>query len=250
MDVTASTTRIKTADGIVDCHVHHPAGPGPWPAVLFYMDGLGLRPALLAMAARLAASGHYVLLPNLYYRTPTFTPFDTATVWAGGPEKDRLMAMVRSADNTSIMRDTTAFLAFLSEQSAVASERIGCIGYCLGGRLALVAAAEFPERIAAAASIHGGSIATDKPDSPHLRAAKIRAQLYFGVAETDPSVTPEQREQLRAALESAGVRFELEVHPGTRHGFAVSDLPMYDHEAAERHWDRVLHLFREALAPA
>jgi carboxymethylenebutenolidase len=242
---------IKTADGIADCHAFHPSGTGPWPAILFYMDGLGLRGALFDMAARFASHGYYVLLPNMFYRSGPFAPFDAATVFkGGGPEMDRLMALVRSVDFAAAMRDTRAFLDALEREPLVTAAKVGCVGYCLGGGFSVTAAGTYPDRVAAAASLHGSRLATDAPDSPHLLAERMRGTLYIGVAEVDRNHTPEVTRRLEAALDRAGVAHTIEVYPGVAHGFAVDDTPPYDRAAAERHWERVLDLFRKTLAPS
>jgi carboxymethylenebutenolidase len=238
---------IRTADGVMDCHLVRPDGEGPCRAVIFYMDGLGRRAALHEMAARLAGEGYLVLLPNLFYRSGAFASFNGATVWSDDAERARLMALVQAVTLAGAMRDTAALLELLAASADVAAGPVGCVGYCLGGGVALTAAATFPERIAAAASIHGARLATDAPDSPHRGAAKIRGRVYVGIAENDRNFAPEQRERLRGALEAGQVRFELEVYPGVSHGFAVTDTPVYDRAAAERHWERVLRLLAEAL---
>jgi carboxymethylenebutenolidase len=145
------------------------------------------------------------------------------------------------------MEDTAALLRALDEDPRARAEQVGCVGYCMGGRLAFTAAGAHPARVAAAACIHGGHIATDDPASPHLQAARIRGALYFAVADNDPSCTPDSRARLEAALHAAGVRYELEVLAGAAHGFAVKDLPVYNEAAAERQWARVFALFGEAL---
>lgn len=238
---------LKTADGTVDCYVHHPDGLGPLPAVILYMDGLGLRPELQQMAERLASNGYYVLLPNLYYRAGDYTPIDPSKMADRGPEWDRLMKLVSSVTNERIAQDTVSFLEFLSQQPAAKSQKVGCVGYCMGGPLTLTAAGRFPDRIAAAASFHGANLATDRPDSPHLLADKMRARVYVGVAETDPFLFPGETERLKSALEEAKVNYTMELYPGVVHGFAVPGVPMYDREASERHWQRLLALYRETL---
>jgi len=239
---------LVTESGVMDAYAFHPDGQGPWPATIFYMDGVGIRPQLFAMAERLASNGYYVLLPNLYYRAGSFAPFDPATVWESEPERARLMALVRSVDNQLAARDTGACLDFLRDQPETNDAKIGCVGYCLGGRVALSVAGTYPDRIAAAASIHGASLVTDHPGSPHRLIKEARAKLYVGAAEDDRSFTPADQDQLRASLEEAGASFAIEVYPGARHGFAVDGMPTYDREAAERHWQRVLTLFKETLS--
>jgi carboxymethylenebutenolidase len=239
-------TEIELADGTAAMDVFRPDGPGLFPAVLFYMDGIGVRDALREMAARFAAGGYYVVLPDLYYRSQPFAPFDAATAFANEAERARLMPMIMKVTNEPAMKDTARVLDWLDAQPEVRKGPVGCVGYCLGGRLALVAAGAFPERVAAAASIHGGRMVTPAPDSPHLGAPKIRARMYFAAAEVDPSFTPEDRAQLETALRSAGVRYTMDVLPAA-HGFAVHDTPMYDRAAAERHYEQVGALFQSAL---
>jgi carboxymethylenebutenolidase len=246
--MTGRAIDIQTSDGICDATMYYPPGEGRWPAILFYMDGLGIRDELRAMAERLASNGYCVFLPNLYYRAGAFAPFDAAKVFQMGPEQDRVLAMTRSIDNAGIMRDTATFLKALAGDARVAGSKVGCVGYCMGGQFALTAAGAFPDSVAAAASIHGGSLATDRPDSPHLLAGKIRAKVYLGVAEIDPWFLHEEKDRLEAAFDAAGVDYTLEVYPKARHGFAVNGMPVYSREASERHWHRLLELFRETLA--
>ncbi|HEU4404102.1 MAG TPA: dienelactone hydrolase family protein [Polyangiaceae bacterium] len=239
---------VETGEGAMTTWVYRPlAGEGPWPAVIFYMDGPGLRDALHAMAQRLAWGGYVVLLPNLYYRAGDQAPFDPATVFSDPSERERLMALALSVTSDAAMRDTAALLRFLDGLPGVEGKAVGCVGYCLGGLVALWAAVAHPDRVAAAASIHGGRLATDAPDSPHAHADQIRGRVYVGVAGLDPNFTAEHTERLRSALDAAGVRATVEIYPDARHGFAVPDLPVYDRESAERHWRRVLELFAEAL---
>jgi carboxymethylenebutenolidase len=242
--MNAQSIDIKTKDGIAPCHFFTPPQDGKFPAVIFYMDGIGIRPALCDMAVRLASNGYHVLLPNLYYRSGPMKPFDAMTVFKGGPELDRLMPLFRSLNNKLVMEDTESFLNFLELQPSVASQKIGCVGYCMGGAFALSAAGTFPDRIAAAASLHGARLATDQPDSPHLLAPKMRAGIYVGVAGIDAHFTTGERQRLEAALQSAGVEHTVEVFSGAKHGFAVDDTPVYDQQASERHWQQILHLFK------
>ena len=238
---------VRTPDGVADCVAFRPDGPGPFPSVIFYFDAGGVRPAMEEMAARIAAQGYFVLLPNLYYRSGPFAPFDTRTVFGDPAERARMGALIRSVTPEGAVRDTTAFLDALAEQPGVRSDRVGCVGYCMGGRMAFVMAAALPDRIAAVAAIHAGNLVTEAPDSPHLGAPKIRARLYLGVADNDASATPAQQASLKAALDAACVRYELELYSGAAHGFAVPDFTVYDEAAAERHWERVLKLFDEEL---
>jgi carboxymethylenebutenolidase len=238
---------IRTADGVMDCHLARPDGAKRLPPVILYMDGLGRRAALEEMAVRLAREGYVVLVPNLFYRSGAFAPFNPATAWTNDAERARLMGLLQAVTQAGAMRDTAAMLDLLAASDDVAAGKVGCVGYCMGGGIALTAAATFPERIAAAASFHGARLATDAPDSPHRGAAKIHGRVYVGVAENDRNFAPEQRERLRGALEAGGIRFEIEIYPGAAHGFAVTDTPAYDAPSAERHWERVMALMAGEL---
>lgn len=232
----------------MDCHVFTPDGGGTWPAVILYMDAFGIRPNLSEMAQRLATHGYVVVVPNLYYRSGPFAPFDPKLVATEGPERDRFKGMIQSITNTMVMRDTAAVLGLIDAHPAVRAGHIGVVGYCMGGGFALSAAGTFPERVAAAASFHGGSLATDKPDSAHRLAPGIRARVYVGVAEIDASFPPEQQSRLERALTDAGVDYSMEIYKGARHGFAVTGHLVYDREASERHWQRLVRLFSETLS--
>ncbi len=245
--VRYSRVDLVTDDGTLDCHLFEPPGDGPWPAVILYMDAFGIRPNLASMARRLAGYGYVVAVPNLYHRTGAFPPFDPVQVAAGGAERERFTRLIRSIDGPMVARDTAAVLALLDRTPAVRPGPIGAVGYCMGGGYALGAAGTFPDRIAAAASFHGGSLATDAPHSPHLLAAQMRARVYVGVAEFDPGFGVEQRQRLEHALTAAGVPYAVEVYPGAKHGFAVTGHLVYDEAAAERHWVRLVDLLREAL---
>ena len=238
---------VRTPDGVIDVYLHRPAGSGPAPIVIFYPDAFGPRPSQHQMAERLASHGYLVVLVNTLYRAGAFAPFDIATTFTNPPERDRIMGIMKQASGEAVMRDTAALLAALASEPGAGTGPVGCIGYCMGGRLAFVAAGALPDRVAAAACIHGGGIAVDDPHSPHLQAAKIRAKLYFGVADNDGSCTPESQAKLKAALDAAKVRYQLEVYPGALHGFAVPDFPIYNEAAAEQHWERVIALFGETL---
>ena len=238
---------VRTPDGVMDVHVFTPDGAGRWPAVILYMDAFGIRPQLGEMAQRLATTGFVVALPNLYYRTGAFPPFDRQAVLVEGPERDRFKGMIASIDSGMVMRDTSALLAMLDAEPAVRPGSIGVVGYCMGGGYALTAAATFPDRVVAAASFHGGSLATDKPDSPHTLAGRMRARVYIGAAEIDPTFPADQRERLDRALREAGVDYTIETYAGAKHGFAVTGHLVYDRDASERHWTRLVDLLKDTL---
>jgi carboxymethylenebutenolidase len=238
---------LTTDGGRMDCYVCRPDGQRPRPAVVFYMDAMGVRPDLLGMAHRLASHGYVVIVPNLYYRTGPHDPFDPNSAFKEGPERDRMMRYLRAIDNALVMKDTAACLDYLRGQEVVAGSRIACVGYCMGGRQALMAAGTFPDTVAVAASFHGAALATERPDSPHRLAPAMRARLYLGVAEIDHNFSAEERQRLEQALQSSGVPFTLEVYPGARHGFAVTGHPVYDRAASERHWKTLVDLLNETF---
>jgi carboxymethylenebutenolidase len=247
---TVSRIDVQTADGVMDVHLHAAGGTGAAPTVVFYPDAGGVRPVMQQMAAQLAATGYLVALPNIYYRAGAFAPFDVATVFTDPAERSRLDAVNSLATKSAVMADTAALLDALAALPAASVARVGCVGYCRGGYLAFAAAGAHPDRVVAAASVHGGRLATAEPDSPHHQAGAIRATLYFGIADDDPTCTPEMQTRLRAALDTVGVAYDLERYPGAAHGFAVPDNPTYDPAAAQRHWDRLRDLFARALPAA
>jgi carboxymethylenebutenolidase len=235
--------QIETAEGVCPAWLFTPDTEGAWPGVIFYMDGVAIRPALFAMADRLAAHGYAVLLPDLFYRSGPWEPFDPATAFSPGPERERRMKLMATTGNAPAARDTAAFLDFLANEPRVAGAKVGCTGYCMGGGMALTAAGTYPDRIAAAAAFHGGRLATDAPDSPHLLAPRMKARIYVAGADQDVHFPAEEQARLDAALTAAGVDHVVETYPGALHGFTMPDLPVYDREAAERHWRELLALF-------
>ncbi len=239
---------LATADGSCPAHVFHPDGAGPWPGVLMFMDGIGMRPAIVALGEHLARDGYYVLLPDLFYRAGAYTAPDPKQLFADEAVRSAWFQRVFqhvSLDKT--MRDMRAFLAHLAAQPAVRQPRFGVTGYCMGGRLALAAAGHYPEQIAAAAAYHPGNLATDAPDSPHLLAPKIRARVYVGGAMEDQSFPDEQKQRLEQALTAAHVDHVIETYPA-RHGWVPSDTPVHDPAQAERHWQTLLDLLARTLA--
>ena len=238
---------IATPDGTCDASLHTPSGAGPWPAVIMFPDAGGARPTFNAMAQQLAELGYAVLLPNLYYRVGAFEPFDVRTVFTDPAERARLMELATSVTEEAAARDTEAMLAFLAEQPEVAGTKVGTTGYCMGGSFALTAAGRFPDRVAAAASFHGGQIASTAPDSPHLLAGSMKATVYVAGAENDASFDAEQFERLSTALTDADVEHVLVTYPAA-HGFAVPDNPTYDDAAARRHWQALEELFGSTFA--
>jgi carboxymethylenebutenolidase len=248
--VTGKSIDIKTPDGLCDSYIVCPNTGGPFAAVLFYMDGIGIRPVLREMADRLAANGYYVLLPNMFYRRGRAVPIDVAEILS--PEnRASLMELVQSLTPERVVRDAGAFLEFLGAQSEVASRMpVGLTGYCMGGGMVLRTAAHYPERVASAASFHGGRLATDAPDSPHRLVSRITSELYFGHADQDAGMTAENIARLEEALQKAGIRYRSELYTGALHGFTMPDLPVYNRAACDQHWARLLALYARTLKVA
>ena len=238
---------IQTKDGSCPSYVYRPSGAGPWPAVLVFMDGLGIRPAMLEVGERLAAGGYYVLLPDLFYRSGPYEPMDPHSVFADPDKRKVLMEkFFAHATQANIMSDTRAFLDYLAAQSDVKAGGIGTTGYCMGGLMSLSAAGTYPDRIVAAASYHGGRLATDAPESPHLLAPRIRSRVYVAGAIEDPSFPDEMKARLEDALTKAGVDHAIETFPA-KHGWVFRDTPVYDAAAAERHYQTLFALLDAKL---
>jgi carboxymethylenebutenolidase len=235
---------IPTKDGETTTFITHPERGGPFPVIIFYMDAPAIRGELRDMARRLGTSGYYVMLPNLYYRSGVMElgpiPPDPEA-----PERKRMFGYMNSINIPLVMDDTRALLAYAETQEAANTKLVGTVGYCMSGRYAVNAATHFPDRVKAAASIYGTHLATDQPDSPHLAAGKTKAELYFACAETDIYAPQEIIDKVIAGMK--GSSNEVEIYPGTHHGFAFPKRPVYNRDAAERHWERLLALYRRNL---
>jgi carboxymethylenebutenolidase len=242
-----SEVEIKTADGNCPSYVYRPAGSGPWPAVLVFMDGLGIRPAMLELGERLATHGYFVLLPDLFYRSGPYEPMDPKVVFAD-PEKRKVLMekFFALATPANIMSDTRAFLDYIAAQPDVKPGGIGTTGYCMGGFMSLTCAGTYPDRIVATASYHGARLATDLPNSPHLLAPKIKSRVYVAGAIEDQSFPDDMKARLEEALTKAGVDHKIETYPA-KHGWVFRDTPVYDAAAADRHWETLVALFDAKL---
>ncbi len=256
--VVATEVEIRTADGVCDAVFIHPAS-GRHPGVLVWPDAFGLRPAFRELGQRLAAQGYAVLVPNPFYRSaraPLFTDVP-AFKFQDPADRARLDQLIGSMHQPGVAAtDSRAYIGFLDAQQSVRkASRIGVQGYCMGGALAVASAAAVPERVGAGASFHGGGLVTDKSDSPHLLAPKIRAHMYFAIAASDDARQPDAKDKLRQAFAAARVPAQIEVYAGTRHGWCVPDMPLqpdgtptYNKPDAERAWGRLLALYKSALA--
>lgn len=241
---------VPTPDGTADAYLARPEGGGPHPAVLMYMDGFGLRPHLKRMADRLAAAGHVVLVPNVFYRHGP-APVVELPEFINPAERPEILQELRPAAETltpeAAVRDAGVYLDWLAESPLTTDGPAGVTGYCMGVGLALRTAGTYPDRVAAVAGFHGAYLATDAPDSPHLLADRITAELYLAHADQDSTNPAEQIDRLHKALAAAGVRHRGEVYSGAHHGFTQADTAMYDAEATERHWAALLELLGRTL---
>jgi carboxymethylenebutenolidase len=244
---------VPTRDGTADALLCRPAEGGPHPGVVLYMDAYGLRPAVEAHARRLAGHGYCVLVPNLFYRSRRSPVVDDLEERIGSPDRGALFGelkpMMAQVTPEAAIADAQAWLEFLRGRSEVREAPIGTVGYCMGGRMALRLAGEFADAVSAAASFHGGNLATGEDDSPHLAAVRAAGELYIGHADNDRSMPPEQMARLTRELAEAHVRHTAELYPGAAHGWTQADTPAYDEEASERHWMRLLELFGRVLRP-
>src|SRR5262245_53884678 len=251
LQVIETNVEVKTPDGICDAAFFHPA-KGSYPGVLVWPDSAGLRPAFRELGRRIAAEGYAALTPNHLYRmakSPVFDEsFDPVKNPADREKYGRITAPFFAPGAAE--RDAAAYVAFLDTQRQVnKSKKIGTHGYCLGGMYVLKTAALFPDRVGAGVSFHGGLLATDRPDSPHLLAPKIRARLYFAIASDDDKREPDVKDKLKEAFAAAKVRAEIEVYPNALHGWCVPDSkPAADSKAdAERAWSKLIALYKAAL---
>ena len=237
---------VKTPDGVADCELFYPSESGAWPGVIMYPDIGGLRPVFREMARRLASEGFVVLVPNPFYRVSR-VPVYRDPFKFGDEQMTARMGEVRpSVTASGTERDAHAFVDFLGRQKQLKG-KIGAVGYCMGGVMAVRTAAAEPDKIAAAASFHAGQLASAEPDSPHTLAPQIKARLYFGFAIEDRTMPPEAVEKLKSALNAAGVRYEGETYAGGRHGWCVKDHSVYHEAQAEHAWHHLVSLFKETL---
>jgi len=244
------TIRVRTADGEMPVFVAHPDHGGPFPVAILYQDGLGFREQVRKNARRFAAGGFLCAAPDLFYRAGDGIHFDfpsLATLAADSPERQRMMSIVRAVTPDAVAEDTRSLLDTVAADPAAAPGQKVCIGYCMGARLALHLASALPDEVVAAAGIHPGALVTDQPDSPHHELSRVRGELYFAFAENDRLVTAEQVDRFREEMARQGARGVVERLPGTSHGFAMADLPVFDEQAAERHFERTLDLWRRNL---
>ncbi|MEO7206259.1 MAG: dienelactone hydrolase family protein [Steroidobacteraceae bacterium] len=237
---------IVTPDERMNTFICHPERDSPHPAIIFFMDAPGIREELRDMARRLGTVGYYVMLPNLYYRSGR-EELGSVVGEANIATPQKALQLMTTIDIPMVMQDAVALLAFAGQDKAASRGPMGCVGYCMSGQYAMNAAVRHKQRIRAAASIYGVALVSDKPDSPHLAPQRTDARLYFGCAENDLYAPLEMINQLRAEIADKSGNAEVEIYPGTAHGFAFPSRPAYDKPAAERHWERLFTLFDAAL---
>ena len=243
--VTESEVTVTTPDGSADCYFVHPA-TGTAPGVLIWPDIFGLRPAFRQMGKRLAESGYSVLVVNPFYRqqkAPTAQEKGAATPIA------QVRPLMQALTETTHMTDAKAFTAWLDQQASVAKNRkMGTQGYCMGGPMAFRTAAAMPDRVGAVASFHGAALVTNMPNSPHLQAAKTKAQFLVAIAESDDKQTPDAKTAMKETFAKAGLPAEIEVYTGSMHGWCPPDSTVYNEALAEKAWTRLMALYGKALA--
>lgn len=237
---------IPTRDGATTTFIVHPERGGPHPVILFFMDAPGIREELRDMARRLATSGYYVMLPNMYYRSGVME-LGPLSPDPNDPGRVRMFELMGSLSIPLVMDDAEALIVFADADPAAWNGAMGTVGYCMSGPYAIAASARFRDRVKAAASIHGVSLMTDQPDSPHLLARQTDAELYFGCAQIDRWFPEEMIAPLRDDLAANGVKAEVELAPGVEHGYVFPRRPAYDKAASERHWERILALYARRL---
>jgi carboxymethylenebutenolidase len=243
-EVVESDVNVKTPDGMADCYFVHPSS-GTAPAVLVWPDIFGLRPAFRQMGKRLAQSGYSVLVVNPFYRTKKAP---TAEAGAATPI-DQVRSLAQGLNEQTQMTDAKAFVAWLDEQPSIAKNRkVGTQGYCMGGPFAFRTAAAVPNRVGAVATFHGGGLVTDQPNSPHLEAAKTKAQFLIAIAANDDARSPKDKDIMKETFAQANLPAEIEVYAGAAHGWCPPDSKVYNEAQAEKAWSRLLVLYGKALA--
>ena len=243
--MTADPIAVTMPDGTCEALFYHPAGGAPAPAVLLLTDIMGIREVFEERAGTLADNGYFVLMPNIFYRSHVLPLMDHVPSMGVEADRDLLMGWAGQISPALMSADVAAWVDYLLAQPGV-SGKIGAVGYCFPGQVALHAAAERPDAVRAVASYHGAWLATDAPDSPHRLLPKVKAQLYFGHASGDPICPPSMIETLEHALDAAGNDYRSEMYP-SGHGFSVKGQPTYSEACTARHWQTLLDLLETSL---
>lgn len=248
--------KVPTAAGAMETFITHPAGDGPFPAVIIYMDVWGVREELFDIARRIATVGYYCMVPDFYYRQGRVRN-------AFRNEKNQMISMealddgkkeivrvpMRQLTDAMVVDDTGALLEFIDRGEPVRPGALGCVGYCMGGRHVFRVAGNFPSRFQASACLHGTRLVTDQSDSPHLTALRAAGEIYCGFAEKDPYAPMATVNTLAACMPGARARYQSELHRGAEHGYALPDRDIYDKQAAERDWELIFAMFHRQIPP-
>lgn len=238
---------IPTPDGVADAYLARP-DEQPHPGVLFIMDAFGLRPTIGEMIERIAADGYVVLAPNVFYRAgraPVLPMPDLSDPEQRAGFFQSVRPLMDELSTARIETDSAAYLDYLAD--AAGPGPVAITGYCMGARVGWRIAVAHPERVAALGGFHAGGLVTDAPDSPHQSAGELSAELYFGFADQDPSMSAEQIAELERTLEDAGARYRSEVYAGAQHGYTMADTAAYDEASRERHFRELRALLNRAL---
>ncbi len=254
-DMVDTDVVVTTADGSCDAALIYPKGKGPWPGVILFVDVFGLRPTMRDMAKRLAANGYTVLVPNPFYRTTKAPGLPMTLDFTSADDRAKIAKVREPMTDQAVMSDSTAYVKFLDSQATVdKKKKMGVFGYCMGGPMTMQAAAANPARVGAGASFHGGGLVTDKPDSPHLKVAQMKAQFYFAIATNDDQRQPDAKTKLAEAFKAAGLTESQEVYAGCNHGWCVKDMPngpdgkpLYNEGGAEKAWGELTALYKHAV---
>jgi len=247
---------IKTAEGMMEAFVTHPEENGPFPAVILYMDIWGLRDELYDIARRVGTVGYYCMVPDFYYRNGKRVHFEFRN------EKNQTISINRlkgqalreiqarpKLSNKMVMDDTGAIVKFLDGVARVRRGGLGAIGFCMGGRYVMGAAGTYPEHFVASASLHGTTLISDRDDSPHLLAAKLRGEFYCGFAEYDSHAPLTMVQELDKILKPCRVGYRFTVHPGTEHGYSLPDRDVHDKRATARDWELIFAMLHRQVPP-
>jgi carboxymethylenebutenolidase len=247
--VVEKDVNVPMASGVSDAALFYPEGKGPWPAVLVWTDILGLRPVFREMGRRLAAEGYVVLVPNPFYRNAKAPVVDGTFDFSKPEDRAKVMPMAAALTADAGISDAKDYTTFLDKQSQTdKKKKMAVQGYCMGGPLTFRTAGTRPDRIGAAATFHGGGLVTDKPDSPHLMIAKMKAEVLCCVAANDDKTQPDAKDKLKEAFAAAHLKSSVEVFDGCNHGWTVRGSAVYNEAGAERAWSEMSALYKRDLA--
>jgi carboxymethylenebutenolidase len=252
--VKEQTIEIPTSAGRMETYITRPEQDGPFPVVILYMDIWGIREILFDLASRVATVGYYVLLPDFYYRQGRVrTDFRDADGRAislknlSDEQQEKALAPLKKLADATVIEDTGAVLNFLDREKDAQPGPIGGFGYCMGGRHVLEAAAAFPARFRASASLHGTTLISARPESPHLSVGKFQGEVYCGFPEVDEYAPPAMVKQWNDIMRTSTARYRQEVHRGAEHGHGLPDRDLYHKRGAERDWEHIFAMFHRQI---